>query len=258
MKNQSLTRMLELVWVKANLNLRSEASVNYLSYAWWVIEPLLHMVTYYIVFSFLLNRGSDNYVAFLLTGLVPWLWFNKAITHAQGSILQGRQLMNQLYVPKLFFPLTNILQDSIKQVIVFSILIVFLLLYGIPLHLNWVWLIPLFFIQLLLIIGCGLIAALIVPFVRDMSFVIPTLLQFMMFCSGIFFDPKKIVSEHQDLFFLNPMAIMLQSYRDIFLHLGTPDLNHLIYVLIISLILIIIAIIGYKKMDHIIPRVVLE
>lgn len=258
MKNQSWSRIFELVWVKANLNLRSEASVNYLSYAWWVIEPLMHMVTYYLVFGFLLNRGGDNYVVFLLTGLVPWLWFNKAVMHAQGSILGGKQLMNQLYVPKLFFPLTNILQDSLKQIIVFVILLTFVVLYGIPPHADWLWLAVLFILQLMFIIGCGLLAALIVPFVRDMAFVIPTLMQFMMFCSGIFFDPKTIAPQLQELFFLNPMASLLQAYRDVLLHSMTPNMNSLIYVGVVSVCLIVIALIGYKKLDHVLPRVVLE
>lgn len=258
MKNQTTKKMLELVWVKANLNLRSEASVNYLSYAWWIIEPLLHMVTYYIVFGFLLNRGGDNYVAFLLTGLVPWLWFNKAVMHAQGAILGGKQLMNQLYVPKLFFPLTNIVQDSIKQVIVFAILIAFVIVYGIPVSIGWLWLFPLFLVQFMLIIGVGLLAALIVPFIRDMAFVIPTVLQFMMFCSGIFFDPKDVLTEHQELFFFNPMAVLLQQYRNVLLDNVAVDTHELIYVSVVSFTLIITALIAYKKLDLSIPRVVLE
>ena len=258
MKNQSMVRMFELVWVKANLNLRSEASVNYLSYAWWVIEPLLHMVTYYLVFGFLLNRGGDNYVAFLLTGIVPWLWFNKAVMHAQGAILGGKQLMNQLYVPKLFFPLTNIVQDSIKQVIVFTILLIFVVLYGIPAHIGWLWLFVLFILQILFIIGCGLLAALIVPFIRDMAFVIPTLMQFMMFCSGTFFDPKNILPQSQEFFFLNPMANLLQQYRNVLLYGLAPDIHELMYIFEISMVLIFIALLCYKKFDHALPRVVLE
>lgn len=258
MNNEKLCRMFELVWVKANLNLRSEASVNYLSYAWWIIEPLMHMLTYYLVFGVLLHRGGDHFVAFLLSGLVPWLWFNKAVMHAQGSILGGKQLMNQLYVPKLFFPLTNIVQDSIKQVIVFIILLIFIVLYGIPAHIGWFWLAVLFSVQFLFIVGCGLLAALIVPFVRDMAFVIPTLMQFMMFCSGIFFDPTKIVPQYQELFFLNPMASLLQQYRLVLLHGSSPNLHELIYVGCVSFLLIGIALVGYKKLDHTLPRVVLE
>ena len=258
MQSIGLTKTIELIWVKASLNLRSEASVNYLSYAWWVIEPLLHMVVYYVVFSLLLARGGDNYVAFLLTGLIPWLWFAKSISHAQGSIIGGKQLMNQLYVSKLFFPLTNLTQDAVKQGVVFVLLLAFLVIYGIHASVIWLWLIPIVLLQLLLTVGCALLAALLVPFIRDMTFVIPTGLQFMMFCSGIFFNPMDISPHLHSWFFLNPMAVILQNYRDVLINNQLPDLQQNLYVLVISLILISVSAFLYKKLDHVLPRVVLE
>ena len=59
-------RLLELIWTKAVFNLRSEVHRNYLSYGWWVLEPLLHMGIYYLVFGLLLQRGDANYSTFLL------------------------------------------------------------------------------------------------------------------------------------------------------------------------------------------------
>lgn len=258
MHSTQIKRTLELIWVKASLNLRSEASVNYLSYAWWVIEPLLHMVVYYVVFSFLLARGGENYVAFLLTGLIPWLWFSKTISHTMGSILQGKQLMNQLYIPKLFFPLTFVVQDAVKQVIVFVLLLTFLAFYGIVPSLIWFHVIPVLMVQLLLIIGCSLIAALIVPFVRDMSFVIPTGLQFMMFCSGIFFSHHDIPESVLHYFFLNPMAVILAAFRDVLVDNIIPNYSQLGYVALLSAIFIIVSALLYKKLEYVLPRVVLE
>lgn len=258
MHSTQIKRTLELIWVKASLNLRSEASVNYLSYAWWVIEPLLHMVVYYVVFSFLLARGGENYVAFLLTGLIPWLWFSKTISHTMSSILQGKQLMNQLYIPKLFFPLTFVVQDAVKQVIVFMLLLTFLVFYGISPSLIWFHVIPVILVQLLLIIGCSLIAALIVPFVRDMSFVIPTGLQFMMFCSGIFFSHHDIPRHILHYFFLNPMAVILAAFRDVLVDSAVPNYSQLGYVALFSSVLIVIAALLYKKFEYVLPRVVLE
>ncbi|MFV0447963.1 MAG: ABC transporter permease [Vibrio sp.] len=249
---------LELIWVKASLNLRSEASVNYLSYAWWVIEPLLHMVVYYVVFSFLLARGGENYVAFLLTGLIPWLWFSKTISHTMGSILHGKQLMNQLYIAKVFFPLTFVVQDAVKQVIVFMLLLTFLIFYGISPSLAWLHAIPIILVQFLLIIGCSLIAALIVPFVRDMSFVIPTGLQFMMFCSGIFFSHHDIPEKALQYFFLNPMAVILAAFRDVLVDSVIPNYEQLSFVALFSLVLIMFAVLAYKKLEYVLPRVVLE
>ena len=52
--------LLELVWTKTLFNLRSEVHRNYLSYAWWLMEPLLHMTVYYVVFGILLKRGGPG------------------------------------------------------------------------------------------------------------------------------------------------------------------------------------------------------
>ena len=258
MHSIQLKRTLELIWVKASLNLRSEASVNYLSYAWWVIEPLLHMVVYYLVFSFLLRRGGENFVAFLLTGLIPWLWFSKTISHTMGSILQGKQLMNQLYIPKLFFPLTSVVQNALKQLIVFVLLFFFLVCYGIHPSVSWINIFPVIFVQFFFIIGCSLIAAISVPFVRDMKFIIPTGLQFMMFCSGIFFSHHDIPQHIHKFFFLNPMAVILASFRDVLIYNVLPNYTLLAYVAVLDFILIIFSVYLYNKLEYVLPRVVLE
>ncbi len=258
MHSIEIKKTLELIWVKASLNLRSEASVNYLSYAWWVIEPLLHMVVYYVVFSFLLARGGENYVAFLLTGLIPYLWFSKTISHTMGSILAGKQLMNQLYIPKIFFPLTCVVQNSVKQGMVFALLLAFLWSYGITPSSSWFYAIPIMLLQLMFIIGSSLLAALMVPFVRDMSFVIPTALQFLMFCSGIFFSHHDIPAEAQNIFFLNPMAVILAAFRDVLVDGLAPNWGQLGYVFVLSFVLIVLAVWLYKKLEYVLPRVVLE
>ena len=67
---KSLDHYRHLIIYKVAANLRSEASRNYLSYLWWVFEPLMQMMVYYFVFGLMLLQGTDNFVAFLLTGLM--------------------------------------------------------------------------------------------------------------------------------------------------------------------------------------------
>ena len=88
-------QLLSIVWEKSKLNLKSEAAINYLSYTWWIIEPVIHMLCYYLVFELLLNRGGPGFVYFLLTGLVPWLWFAKTINQGSNSLIGGSNLMGK-------------------------------------------------------------------------------------------------------------------------------------------------------------------
>ncbi|EGR1023352.1 ABC transporter permease [Vibrio cholerae] len=258
MNHYKFSKTIELVWTKATLNLRSEASVNYLSYLWWIVEPLLHMSLYYLVFSIFLNHGVDDYVPFLLSGLIPWLWFSKSISHAMNSIIHGRALMNQLYVPKIFFPLTCLVQDFVKQIIVFFLLLSFLIFYGYEATGVWFFLFIIVVIQLVFTLALGIIAAIVVPFIRDFSIIIPTLLQFLMFSSGIFFDTSNMSEHIKKLFFLNPIAVLIEMYRSVLIKSTVPDVVHILYVAVLASIMLLIGMFLYKKLEYRIPRVVLE
>lgn len=250
--------LIELIWTKALFSLRSEVNRNYLSYGWWILEPLLHMVIYYIVFGYLLSRGTENFTLFLLTGLIPWMWFMKAISGSSNSIIAGQNLILQIGIPVIIFPLTSILQASIKQIPVFILLIGFVSLQGFQPELNWWWLIPVFLVQALLTTACACAVAAVIPFIRDLSYLVPTGLTFLMFLSGVFYDYKDIAAEWQNLFLLNPMAFLLKCYREIFLEGIQPDLITLTWWAIGSLIACLLLIMIYQRLRYIYPRIILE
>lgn len=253
-KNQ----LLKVVWEKSRLNLKSEAAVNYLSYIWWVIEPILHMLVYYLVFESLLKRGGPGFVFFLLCGLVPWLWFSKVISQGSTSLVMGRALMSQLAIPKLFFPLVIVVQCSVKQVLVFAILLLLLLFSGFTPDIHWLALFPIILMQLLFMtpLACLLAAALV--FVRDLSFIIPTVLQFMFFCTGIFFSLENIAGKYMKLFYMNPMAGLVQQYREVLLNNAWPEWMYLGKLGLVVAILWVLTLYVYKTQEYSITRVAQE
>lgn len=250
---------IDLIIVKVKLNLRSEASRSYLSYAWWLLEPLMHMIVYYMIFGVFLNRGTDNFVAFLLCGLTPWLWYSKSISNGLGSIVQGKGLMNQVSLHKAFFPLVTIGQDFVKQFSVFLMLLCFLFLYGIEPSLSWLWLPVLVVVQLLFILPCVLFVAAIVPFIPDLRFVVNTLLMFLMFASGVFYSYEDVLlEEHRTIFLLNPIANLIVNYREVLVNGAAPDLLSLCVITAVSLVTTMLLFVAYKRLDKEFSRVIIE
>lgn len=256
--HESLNRLLELIWTKALFNLRSEVHRNYLSYGWWVLEPLLHMVVYYLVFGILLQRGNENYPVFLLTGLIPWMWFMKAVSGSSNSIIAGQNLMLQVGLPSIVFPLVSLLQATIKQLPIFALLLIFVWLQGFAPSVHWWALIPVIVIQALITIVFACVVAAIIPFLRDLSYLVPTGLTLLMFLSGIFYDYRTIPAEWQDLFLLNPMAFFLKCYREIFIDGVLPDMQTLTWWGLGSTIACLVMIFAYKRLRYIYPRIVME
>ena len=112
--------MFQLISYKVYAELRSEIARAYLGILWWVIEPVLYMLAFYVVFAVVMQRGGEGYIVVLLTGLVAWKWFDATVRSGANAISANQGLMQQVYVPKYIFPAIVILTNLIKFVIVNS------------------------------------------------------------------------------------------------------------------------------------------
>lgn len=246
----------ELVAAKAYANLTTEISKYYLNYFWWVLEPVLTMGTFYVVFNIFMNRGTKDFMAFLLIGLIPWQWFANGVIQSSNSIVANKGLMLQVNIPKIFFPLEIILRGTFKHLFVLSLLLIFLIFYPTPVSITWVALPVLMFIQLLYIVSIGTLCATIVPFIPDLQFIVATVVRLGMYATGVFYDIDKVVlPKHRFLIYLNPLAGLIKNYRDVLMYEKWPDWTYLGYLAIAGLILLMTATLLLRKLDHIYPRI---
>ena len=245
-----------LLLFKTLANLRTEVSRYYLNYAWWVIEPVLMMSVFYVVFGLFLNRGTQHYIAFLLVGLTCWNWFGRSVQNGASSIYQGRILMLQVDIPKVFFPLEVFLRDSFKQMFVLLLLLTFLLFYPTPVGLTWLALPALILTQAVFLVGFICLVAAIVPFIPDLKFVIGTAVQLMFFGSGVFYRIEDVVlPEHRYILYLNPVAGLIKNYREVLLYNHWPDWAYLGKVLVVSLFLCAFSFFIIKRFERVYPKV---
>lgn len=181
------------------------------------------MAVYYLVFGVLINRGTADYVPFLLIGLIAWQWFANTVIHSMNSILGNRQLMTQVDLPKAVFPSVVVGIDVIKFSCVLVLLLVFLWFYGFAPNFHYVALPAVLLVQLTLNLTFSYLVAAIIPFFPDLRFLVQALLQLVFFVSGVLFDGASIPGQYREYFYLNPMANILDAYRDIFMHDRWPD-----------------------------------
>ena len=254
-----LSNLSEAFLLKLQFNLKSEASKNYLNYLWWLFEPALHVIVFYFVFGVLLRRGGEGFVIFLLCGQIPFLWFSRSISNASNSILNGRGLIQQMAIPKPFFPLLVVAQDLVKQTVVFVCLLFFVLAMGYEVTVYWL-VIPLLVVaQLLLISACSLFVAAVTPFVPDFRFIIATGMMMLMFASGIFYDYQEVLlEEHKRFFLYNPMALLIDSYRDALIRQAWPDFSGIAWIIIGSFAAVWAMFKFYRRYGAVYARLVIQ
>lgn len=246
----------ELVLFSVRTNLKAEVSKYALSYLWWIIEPALHFFILYAVFGvFFGGNNTPNFIPFLFCGIIPWFWFSKSIANGMECIIKGRQIIRDTYIPKYFFPTVSIIQDAIKELFVLLILIAVLLVSGLSPNKMWGLLPIILLLQFLLIASIVYFISIIVPYFLDLKHIITTLLQIIMFGSGTFYDFKTMPEAYQDIFLLNPFALLINLYRDILIYNKPINLSDFMYIFLFVIIFGILSFIAHKLLDKEVPKV---
>ena len=132
-----LRNTIELILYKAYADIKAEAARSYLGLLWWLIEPVLYLCAFYVLFVLVLHHDEADFVPSFLCGVVVWKWFASGIQGGAHTISGHVGLLQQVYVPKFIFPVIAVLGSTVRFIPVFVILILFLLLYGIPFHATW-------------------------------------------------------------------------------------------------------------------------
>lgn len=230
----------ELVWFRAYADLKSEASRTYIGILWWILDPLLQMGIFYLVFGVGLRGAgrTENFVEFLLVGIIIWRWFATSVTFSSGAIMQNRNLVLRLNIQKWIFPATLIAGNAFKFLIAFLVLLIFLWYSGMPLTWHYLQLPLVLIVQLVFICGVAFTLAAVVPLFPDLKNVISHLLMLMFFLSGIFYDIDDMPDEFQWIFDLNPMVQVIQANRAIMIDGEGPDWVPLLLVFALGMALV--------------------
>ncbi|GBL57597.1 lipopolysaccharide transport system permease protein [Pseudomonas citronellolis] len=216
-------------------DLRTEVARRFLGFLWWIIEPVMYMGAFYIVFGLALRQNTPGYVPMLLSGMVVWKWFDGSVRLASNALSANAGIIQQIYVPKYVFALIPILSNTFKFLIILGLLIVALLASGHVPSVHWLGLLPVMLVQLFLIVSIGFLLAAILPLAPDLKQVVDNVLMLMMFLSGVFFSVDHLPEKMKLFFNLNPMAPVITAYRDMLLHNAWPSWASLAYVILVSL-----------------------
>jgi len=251
-----LRQYIELLNYRALAELKRDSSGMYLGILWWILEPILYMLVFFIIFGIGLRKGGLDFVFYLLCGLVPWKWLDSTIRTSSGIILGSAGLMRQVYFPKWLMPGYIILANAYKFLIVFSILIAFLLLSGIVPTVFWSAIPLLILIEFFLIVALSFAVSALVPLIPDLRFVVSYGMTMLFFLSGVFFKSSDLVEPVRTWLSWVPTVVLINAFRDVILYGVWPDFVGLFRVLVLTLMIFLLGFGLLVRFDRYYPRVV--
>lgn len=201
-------------------NLKSTVSETRLGFVWWIIDPLVQMATYYFLVRIVFERGEEDYHLFLLTGILAWQIFARALRQAARSISANRALIRQIGIPIATITAIPVLVQIVYAVI--GLGIVMLWSHG-AVGLHSLAAIPLLLLIALFSYGLGLLLSVCNAYYKDTEAMLGYVLRFGFFLTPILYPASRIleaaaVPEYaKTLFMANPMAWIVTRLRDLVL-----------------------------------------
>lgn len=248
-------KFINLLLYRSGAELRSEGTRTYAGYLWWILEPLLSLGVYYFAFKYILQRETEHFAIFLFIGIVIYRFFAGTVTRSASSILSGQGLMQLVYVHKSIFPLSVVMVNLVKFLVTLLLLMVVVWLSGILPTRAYLALPLLIVLELMVVTGASMICAAITPFFPDFQLVLGTILQLLIFLSGVFYDIGKLSPRTQTIIRLNSIAAIIEQSRAILLHGQWPDLDILAPVLAEGVLFLAIGWLLIHKFNRYYPKI---
>ena len=242
-----------LVWKE--IAVRYKQSI--LGPAWALIQPVAFMAVFMAVRVFL-TIPSDGvpYPLFAFAGLLPWTFFSNAVTHAAPSIVLNGPVIKKIYFPREVFPLSAALATFFDFVLAGALYLLLMFYYGIYPGLTILFLPVLVLLQFTLAVGLGMLFAILSSYRRDIVVGAPLLMMFWMYLSPVFYPVSSVPATLLGIYFLNPMAGIIQGYRAVLLHQSLPSLSALLYAAAGSVVILQVGVTIFRRLEKTLADVV--
>nr|WP_308159128.1 ABC transporter permease [Curtobacterium sp. ISL-83] len=200
-------------------DLRVRYSTSALGYVWSILDPLLMSAIYWFVFTKVFHRGSvgeDPYIVFLLSALLPWMWFTGSVSDSTRAFIKETKLIRSTTIPRSIWVARIVASKGIEFLLSLPVLAVFAISAGAQLH----WQVVLYPIAIVLqcglVFGLGLIVAPLVVFFRDLERAVKLVLRFMFYASPIIYGSQALPHHLHAIAAINPLTGIFGIYRSAF------------------------------------------
>ncbi len=229
----------------SDLKIRYRNSV--LGILWSVIEPLLLLGVLFVVFSTMFKFDIENFPIYLLLGLITWNFFKNGTSIALGSLTNRSALISQIYFPRAIPGLSAGVTASIMLITELVILAVFMIVLNFTPSLTILYLIPIFLLEFLLILGIALPLSVLNAKFKDTEFIWGVILQAGFFLTPIFYQFDMLPETVRNVLQFSPMVQIVTMAHHVTLYGELPSVNSILYAISSISIIVVIGYLIFRK-----------
>lgn len=248
---KNLYKYRELLKTNVKKEIRGKYKGSFLGVLWSFINPLLQVLVYAIVFPYLMGASVDNYLVYLVTGIIPWNFFLITVSQGITTIKSNAGIIKKVYFPREILPISVVASGLVNFFISCVIILVFCILFQVGISWHIILLPFIAIIETILALGIVLALSAINVYIQDTEYIISFVLNMLFYGTPIIYELSRFSDAGllYKLVSLNPMTQIINGYRDIFLYHVMPNINNLLIVASLSIVVLIIGYAIFRKLE---------
>jgi lipopolysaccharide transport system permease protein len=220
-----------------------------LGWTWPLVLLLVQLAALIFIFGHVVGLGIPNYPVFLFTGLIAWTWFLTGVQSASWSLISYRDLVFQPNCPPVVLPAVAVTVPVFDVAVALPLLVALTLASG---TFEWtvVLLVPMFAVQLALMLGIAWIVAAISVYLRDVPRLVALATMILFYLTPVFYAITRVPQKYQWVLFANPMGTLIESYRAVAMGGPFPPVGAFIAVAIGSAVLAALGLWVFRALER--------
>jgi lipopolysaccharide transport system permease protein len=231
--------------VRRELTLKYKRSV--LGFAWSLLAPAAMAGIFLFVFAHVYRASRDDFVLYLLTGLLPWQFFISTTVIAAGCLALNGGLLRQVAFPPVLLPLATVLSQLVTFLLGLAVVLVLLAAFGRAPSVSPQWLVVAIVLELLFCGGLGLIVSIAHLYFRDVAALIGVSSTALLFCTPVVYDLAQVPDRFRPWFRANPLVGILESYRAGLFDSRVPDTTAVIVSALVTLAILVVGWLLFRR-----------
>lgn len=214
-------RYRDLIWMFFKRDFTTFYKQTVLGPVWYIIQPSLTAMTYYVVFGKIANLSTDGLPPFVfyMSGTIIWSYFSACLTNNSEVFSKNANLFGKVYFPRLVVPLSVVMSGLVAFAIQFSLLLVVstgikIATPDLILSYRFLFITPLVLLYIAVLgIGAGLVVSALTVRFRDLVYAVGFMTQLWMYATPIVYPFSQIPERYYWFYYLNPMTMPVQTFR---------------------------------------------
>lgn len=240
----------QMIFSLVHKELRGRYKGSVLGFFWTFLNPLLQLIVYTFVFSILMRQQIEKYYLFLFVALVPWIFISSCVSAGSNCVFIYGDLVKKIYFPREVLPISFVTSQFVNMLYTFVVVFAVIIFtkHGLNFH-ALLYLPVIMVVEYVLALGLTLFFSALTVYVRDIAHILGILTMAWQFLSPVMYPSSKVPAEFLPFWNLNPMAHVLDSYRDILYFKQVPDIKTLGVAVAMGLFFLVFGEIMFAKLQ---------